>query len=71
MQDTIYLPNKEGNYKPVKLPKYIQSILENVKNEYDYTFRLKGVNSVRPAYGIESDLQKLEQWAKRYHADME
>lgn len=66
-----YLPNKEGNYKPTRIPDYIRSILENVTHEYDYTYRLNGVNSVRPAYGIEADLQKLETWVKRYFADFE
>jgi hypothetical protein len=64
-----YLPNKEGNYKPVKVPQYIQNILENVTHEYDYTYHLNGVNAVRPAYGIEADLNKLEAWVKRYFAD--
>lgn len=66
-----YLPNKQGHYKPVRVPQYIQDILKNVTNEYDYTWRLRGVNSVRPAYGIEADLSKLEKWAKRYHSDFE
>jgi hypothetical protein len=65
------LPNKDGNYHPTRVPAYILSILENVTHEYDYIYRLNGVNAVRPAYGIESDLQRLEKWVKRYYADFE
>jgi len=64
-----YLPNKQGNYKPVKIPAYIRSILENVHNVGDYTYCLNGVNPIRPGYGIEADLKQLETWAKRYFAD--
>lgn len=66
-----YLPNKEGNYKPVRVSNYICSILKNVTHMYDYTYRLNGVNSVRHAYGIEADLNKLSTWAKRYFSDFE
>lgn len=69
MANLICLPNKNGNYKQVKLPNYIVEILKNVRNVSDYTFRLSGVNPVRPAYGVEADLKKLEKWAKRYYAD--
>jgi hypothetical protein len=36
---------------------------------YDYTYRLTGVNFVRPGYGIRDDLAKLEAWATRFHSD--
>ena len=65
------LPDREGNYKPTKIPNYISAILKNVTHEYDYTYRLNGVNPMRPTYGIEADLNKLGTWAKRYYADFE
>ncbi len=69
MKNKAFLPDKNGNYKETTVPKYILNILENVYNQYDYIFKLRGVNPVRPAYGIEADLLKLEKWAKRYHSD--
>lgn len=64
-----YLPNKQGNYVPTKVPAYIQAILPQVKTMYDYTYKLVGVNPQRPGYGIRTDLCALEAWVKRYFAD--
>lgn len=68
--ETVYLPNREGHYKPVKLPKYIQDILSHTRNtNEEYTYKIVGVNPVRPAYGVEPDAEKLVKWASRYHSE--
>lgn len=69
MKVIVFLPNKNGAYGPVIVPQYVLSILENVRNQYEYTFKLYGVNAQRPGYGIRTDLKRLEAWVKRYHAD--
>lgn len=74
---TVYLPNKKGAYRETRIPNYILEILENVRpckgveiGHYGlYTYFLRGVNPIRPCYGIPNDLRRLEAWAKRYHAD--
>ena len=65
----VYLPNKHGAYHSVRVPQYVKDILANVKHLYDYTYKLTGVNPVRPGYGIEDDLKKLEAWVAGYHSD--
>ena len=66
-----YLPNKNGDFKRVKLPEYLLDILENVTNESLETYRLQGVNSIRPGYGVRSDIRKLEAWVTRFWSSFE
>lgn len=65
----VYLPNKDGAFRSVRVPQYVKDILANVKPLYDYTYQLTGVNPIRPGYGIRDDLDKLEAWVKRFHSD--
>lgn len=65
----VCLPNKQGDYRPVVVPQYVITILENVRNQYDYTYKLYGTSPQRPGYGINADLERLGAWVKRYHAD--
>jgi hypothetical protein len=53
----------------MRVPKYIKAIAENIRCIGHLTYRLKGVNPVRPAYGIEADIMALEKWATRNYAD--
>lgn len=56
----------------IKIPKYVQEIIKNVKcpDATDaYRFRLVGVNPSRPSYGIYADMEKLKKWAERYYAE--
>lgn len=67
--ETVYLPNKGGEYVPVRIPKYIQEILSHTKNDSLYTYKVVGVNPVRPGYGVQPDGAKLAKWASRYHSE--
>lgn len=69
MNNIICLPNKEGNYKEMQIPKYIQEILTRVKNKYDYTFILKAKYQYGRNLTLEQDMKKLKEWAERYHAE--
>ncbi|MDR2558690.1 MAG: hypothetical protein LBC86_03985 [Oscillospiraceae bacterium] len=77
---TAYLPNlKKGHFYKMRIPQYVLDILENVKPTQGHdigrfgldTYRLRGVNPVRPGYGIKADMEKLGAWVERYGADFE
>ena len=71
------LPNSKGHYVKTRVPQYVLNILENVRPAMPYeigrwgldVFVLQGVNPIRPDYGVPDDLDKLEKWVMRYHAD--
>jgi hypothetical protein len=66
---TALLPNKDGHIVETEIPKYIDEILKRVYNLYDYTFKLNGKYLFGHNRTLESDMEKLEKWAKRYNAD--
>lgn len=63
------LPDKNGQYKQTKIPQYIQDILKRVKHKYDYTFILYPKYRHGQNKTFRKDIEQLEKWVKRYHAD--
>lgn len=80
MDFVLYLPDKKGNHKQVKIPEYIKNILIRRLKDKDvprivcvgcYRYRIYGYNPQRPSYGIYSDMEKFKKWAERYFTTIE
>lgn len=80
MDIVLYLPNKRGNHTETVIPKYVEEILfrrikdKNVPRIVEigsYRYRIYGYNPVRPSYGIDSDIGKLNKWTSRYFCPIE
>lgn len=80
MSIILFLPNKNGNFVETIIPKYIEEILMRRIRDKDvpriveigaYRYRIYGYNPVRPAYGIEADIEKLNKWTSRYFCPIE
>lgn len=69
MTTITYLPNKQGHYHEIKIPKYIQEILQRVKNQYNYTFILKAKYQYGRNTTLKQNMEKLKFWAERYGAE--
>lgn len=67
----IYLPNKEGHYKEVTIPKYILEILPRIKNQYDYVFKLKAKYEHGQNKTLFRDMKNIKIWAEKYFAECE
>lgn len=71
----LYLPNKQGHYNPVKVPAYLDDVLFDrrwgkcrlrIEEIGAYTYRIRGWNAGRKAYGIEKDIELLKHFLDRY-----
>lgn len=80
MSIILYLPNKQGNPHPTKVPQYIEQILMRHTLKGDiarmvqvgcYRYRIYGYNPSRPNYGLDADIEKLNRWASRYFCPIE
>lgn len=80
MSITLFLPNKNGNHIETAVPKYIEEILfQRVKDNNipriietgPYRYRIYGYNPIRPGYGVQADIEKLNKWVSRYFCPIE
>jgi hypothetical protein len=63
----LYIKKGEGR---MNIPKYIDAIVQNVEHRGVYTYKLRGVNQYRRAYGIHDDIAKLKKWAEGNGAEL-
>ena len=77
----LYLPDRHGAYREIKLPKYMLPVLfrevqvlgttepllqPRIQEAGLYRYRLIGWNHYRKDYGITDDMEKLYRWCKRH-----
>lgn len=72
---TIYLPQRNGGYAEIEIPKYLDRVLfENpwdrkglrIKDIGQYWYKIQGFEKERPAYGIEKDIELLKRFLDRF-----